>query len=142
MFRHALAYAQARSHPFLSPSAQRLFHRLGRAMRCLELLHTSSKFVADRHSWACNLSTYIKTPAPPLIIPSFHHTKTIHNYTPRPPLLSTTIQHSTPPYQPPTLHPHNTMAALTYDESAMASNNLPPCPGPPPTRPLPPVPSK
>jgi hypothetical protein len=43
MFRHALAYAQARSHPFLSPSAQRLIHRLGRAMRCLEYLHTSSK---------------------------------------------------------------------------------------------------
>ena len=34
------------------------------------------------------------------------------------------------------------MAALTYSESNMAAQNLPPCPGPPPTCPLPPVPSK
>jgi hypothetical protein len=48
-------------------------------------------YVADRHSWACNLSTYIKTPAPPLLIPSFHHIKTLHKqYTSRHPLLSTT----------------------------------------------------
>lgn len=36
MFRPSLAYAQARSHPFLAPSAQRLFHRLARAMHCPE----------------------------------------------------------------------------------------------------------
>jgi hypothetical protein len=49
------------------------------------------KYVADRHSWACNLSSYIKTLAPPLIIPSFHHSKTLHKqYTPQP---HTTIHH-------------------------------------------------
>jgi hypothetical protein len=49
-------------------------------------------YVADRHSWACNLSTYIKTPAPPLIIPSFHHSQTLHKqYTSSPPLPTTTI---------------------------------------------------
>ncbi|EDU50136.1 hypothetical protein PTRG_07217 [Pyrenophora tritici-repentis Pt-1C-BFP] len=34
------------------------------------------------------------------------------------------------------------MAALTYSECNMAGQNLPPCPGPPPTCPLPAVPTK
>jgi hypothetical protein len=68
------------------------------------------KYVADRHSWACNLSSYIKTPAPPLIIPSFHTSRHYTSITHRSHIqlfiTTTTHQYSTPRYQLPSYPPN------------------------------------
>lgn len=59
--------------PLSCSSAQRLFHRLGRAMPCLALLHTSSKYVADRHFGGLQSEHKHKYVDPPPSECSFHH---------------------------------------------------------------------
>lgn len=59
--------------PLSCSSAQRLFHRLGRAMPCLALLHTSSKYVADRHFGGLQSEHKHKYVDPPPSESSFHH---------------------------------------------------------------------
>ena len=59
--------------PLSCSSAQRLFHRLGRAMPCLALLHTSSKYVADRHFEGLQSEHKHKYVDPPPSESSFHH---------------------------------------------------------------------
>lgn len=156
--------ARQQPTPFLLISPTPL-SPLGPCPACLASSHTSPEHRADRHFRRLQSEHKHKYFAPPLSRRSFHHptpkTPTLAGYISLP---SATTRSTSLPQLPPITHlyhqtysapssiyqakpastkppPSFTMAA-TLCNDIMAPQNLPPCPGPPPTRPLPAVPTK
>lgn len=146
------------------PSLPIMPQHTARTMPCSARLITPSSKVRRSLTdflLVANPCTNINTRAPGARSPSFHppqyqHTSHSHTYTriytshsaysSFPLLPHTSIHRQLPPQillasLRQAFFPSHTMAIIC-DQVNMSTQNLPPCPGPPPTRPLPPVPSK